>query len=153
MSCSSSIWAIFISMYANMEGVPQSITKINRTEYMPVCRNCGIEFVITPKELCAQEVVRYIRAIQNTSTESMLSLHQLVGGRAEALEFEVDEDTPHLSRTLSELKLKPNILLACIARGRQIIFPSGGDWLQKGDTVVVVTTADRVIVELKDIFA
>jgi len=144
---------IFISMYANMEGVSQAITKINRTEYMPVCRNCGIEFVITPKELCAQEVVRYIRAIQNTSTESMLSLHQLVGGRAEALEFEVDEDTPHLSRTLSELKLKPNILLACIARGRQIIFPSGGDWLQKGDTVVVVTTADRVIVELKDIFA
>lgn len=144
---------IFISMFAGMEGVPHAITKVNRTEYLPVCRGCGIEYVITPKELCALEVIRYIRAIQNTNAESILSLHQMVGGRVEALEFEVDEDMPNLSRTLSEIKLKPNILIACIARGRQIIFPTGGDWLQKGDTVVVVTTADRVIVELKDIFA
>ena len=144
---------IFISMYADMEGVPQTITKINRREYLPVCSNCGIRYVVTPKELCAQEVVGYIRAIENSNDKSMLSLHQLLGGRAEALEFSVEEDTPNLCRTLSELKLKPNILLACIARDRQILFPGGGDWLQKGDIVVVVTTAEQRIVALKDIFA
>ena len=37
--------------------------------------------------------------------------------------------------------------------GRETPLPHGSDWLQKGDTVVVVTTANRVIVELGDIFA
>lgn len=80
-------------------------------------------------------------------------MHYLVGGKVEALEFEVGEDTPHLGQKLSEIQLKPNILLACISRKGRPIFPSGGDWLQKGDTVVVVTGANRVIVELRDIFA
>lgn len=144
---------IIISMYANSVGVPQAITKINRTEYNAVFQSCGIECMVSPKDLCAQEVIRYVRAMQNTNAESVLSVHYLVGGKVEALEFEVGENTPHLGQKLSEIQLKPNILLACISRKGQPIFPSGGDWLQKGDTVVVVTGANRVIVELRDIFA
>ena len=98
-------------------------------------------------------MVRYVRAMHNTDHESVLALHYLVGGRAEALEFEVPEDLPHLGERLMDIHLKPNILLASISRQGKTIFPTGGDHLQKGDTVIVVTAADRVIVELRDIFA
>lgn len=142
-----------ISMYAQSLGVPQAVTKINRTEYNALFQKCGIDCLVSPKDICAQEVVRYVRAMQNTSAESVLALHYLVGGKAEALEFEVPENLPHLGKRLMDISLKPNILLASISRLGKLIFPTGSDHLQKGDTVIVVTAANRVIVELRDIFA
>jgi len=144
---------VFICMYANMVGVPQAIPKVNRTEYGAVCQNCGIRYMISPKDICAQEVIRYVRAMQSTDAESILSVYSLMDGRVEALEFEVTADVPHLGEKLAAVRLKPNILLACITREGRVIFPGGNDYLQKGDIVVVVTAHDRVIVELRDIFA
>lgn len=44
------------------------------------------------------------------------------------------------------------MLIAAIIRARRVIIPSGADVMQKGDTVIVVTEADRAIRDLKDIF-
>jgi trk system potassium uptake protein TrkA len=144
---------LIISMYANHIGVPQVITKINRTEYNEVFRNKGIDCVISPKLLCAQGIVRYVRAMQNTDGSSVLTMHRLVDGRVEALEFNVTESTLHLGETLRDITLKPNLLIACINRMGRIIIPGGSDYMAAGDTVVVVTSSDRVILDLNDIFA
>lgn len=144
---------VFICMYANMVGVPYAIPKVNRTEYVTVCQNCGIKAMVSPKDVCAQEIIHYVRAMQSTDAESVLSVYNLMDGKVEALEFEVTSDVPHLGERLADVKLKSNILLACISRHGQVIFPGGGDCLQKGDTVVVITASNRVIVELRDIFA
>ena len=143
---------VFICMYANMMGVPQAIPKVNRTEYSAVCQNCGIKAMVSAKEICAHEITRYVRAIQSSSGQSMLSVYNLMDGTVEALEFEVTDDVPHLGERLADLKTKSNTLLACITRKGKVIFPGGSDSLQKGDIVVVVTSRNRVIVELKDIF-
>lgn len=143
---------VFICMYANMQGVPRVIPKVNRTEYGAVCQNCGIRYFVSPKDICAQEITRYIRAMQSTEAEKVLSMYSLMDGKVEALEFEVTADIPHLGVRLADVKLKPNILLACITRQGHVLFPGGGDSLEKGDTVVVVTACNRVIVELRDIF-
>ena len=52
-----------------------------------------------------------------------------------------------------DIKLKPGILLACINSMGKIKIPGGRDRLTAGDTVVVVTTAGRDILDLNDIFA
>ena len=143
---------VFICMYANMAGVPQAIPKVNRTEYVTVCQNCGIKSIISPKDICAQEIVHYVRAMQSTSADSILSVYRLMDGKVETLEFEVTDDVPHLGEKLADVKLKPNMLIACITRHGKVIFPGGSDSLQKGDVVVVVTSGDRVVVELREIF-
>jgi len=142
-----------LSMYASFLGIPQVITKLNRTEYNDVFRNRGVDCVISPKLLCAQNIVRYVRAMQNSSGSSVLAMHHLVNNRVEALEFLTTEQTKHLGETLSKIRLKPNILIACINRMGKIIIPGGSDTIEKGDTVIVVTAADRVILDLNDIFA
>lgn len=142
-----------LSMYASFLGIPQVITKLNRTEYNDVFRNRGVDCVISPKHLCAQNIVRYVRAMQNSSGSSVLAMHHLVNNRVEALEFLTTEQTKHLGETLSKIRLKPNILIACINRMGKIIIPGGSDTIEKGDTVIVVTAADRVILDLNDIFA
>ena len=144
---------VFICMYANMAGVPHVIPKVNRTEYITVCQNCGIKSIVSPKDVCAQEIVQYVRAMQTTNADSVLSVYRMMDGKVETLEFEVADGVPHLGERLADVRLKPNILIACITRHGQVIFPGGSDSLQKGDVVVVVTASNRVIVELRDIFA
>ena len=143
---------IIVSLYANHVGVRQVVTKINRTEYRDILNHCGIECIVSPKQLCANEVIRYVRAMQNTAGDSVLTIHPLVDGKAEALEFEVAEHTLYRGTRLADIKLKPHILLACINRQGRIIIPGGADFFEKGDTVVIVTAANRVILELNDIF-
>ena len=144
---------VFICMYARMQGVPQAIPKVNRAEYNAVCENCGIRSTVSPKDICAQEITRYVRAMESTDAESVLSVYGLLGGRVEALEFLVTADVPHLGEKLMDLRLRPGILLACITRGSKVIFPGGGDSLQKGDTVIVIAPRERHLAELRQIFA
>ena len=126
--------------------------RINRTEYSEVFRDKGIDCVISPKLLTANDIVRYVRAMHNTTGGSVLTLHRIVDNKVEALEFRVTETTRHLGETLLQITLKPNILLACINRYGKIIIPKGEDTIELNDTVIVVTTADQTIYDLNDIF-
>jgi len=44
------------------------------------------------------------------------------------------------TETLEKLNLKPNVIVAAIYRNNQVITPSGKDVIQKGDSVIVITT-------------
>ena len=90
--------------------------------------------------------------MDDTTGGSVVTLYRIVDGKAEALEFSVKNDAPYIGIPLHKLRLKPDILIASIIRARRVIIPSGSDEIQKGDTVIIVTTADHTIAELRDIF-
>ena len=140
------------NLFASYVGVPKSITKISRNEYNPIFESMGIDSIVSPKLLTANEIVRYVRAMEDTTGGSVLTLYKIVDGKAEALEFSVKGEAKFLNLPLYRLKLKKNVLIAAIIRARKVIIPSGADVMQKGDTVIVVTEADRAIRDLKDIF-
>ena len=71
-------------------------------------------------------------------------MYQLVDERVEALEFIVKAKTRYTDIPLKELVLKPNNLIACIARRREIIIPNGNDSIQVGDNVIVVTMKKQI---------
>ena len=79
-------------------------------------------------------------------------MYQLVGGRVEALEFIIKEKTEYTDIPFKDLELKPNNLIACIGRERQIIIPDGDESIQVGDSVVIVTTQKKVK-DITDILA
>lgn len=143
---------LIISMYANFLGTYKVITKINRTEYSEVLSGKGIDCVVSLKDLCCTNIVRYVRALGNRKGESALSLHRLVGDKVEALEFRATAQLPQLGRRLADVKLKPNTLLACLNRRGKTIIPQGTDTIEKDDIVVVVADSDRLINNLSDIF-
>ena len=66
------------------------------------------------------------------------TLYKLVDGKAEALEFNVRPGLRLLDVPLKELKLKENVLIAGIMRGRKTILPSGDDVILAGDRVIVL---------------
>lgn len=143
---------LIVSMYASRLGVPKVITKINRTEYVDVFRNMGVDSVVSPKALCSADIVRYVRAMENTAGGSVITLHRIAHDKAEALEFCAGESTRHLDQPLSEVRTRENLLVASITREGKTLIPSGGDCLRAGDSVVVVTTSEQPVSDLNDIF-
>ncbi len=144
---------LVLSMYISRLGVPQVITKVDHTEFGAMLMDRGVDRVISPKNLCAHAIIRYVRAMQNTEGSAVLTLHHLVDGKVGALEFAVTERTKNRGVTLRDIRLKPNILVASINKNGRILIPGGDDSFEAGDTVVIVTTSTQVILDLNDIFA
>ncbi len=141
---------IIISLYGSSCHVPQIITKLGRLENNTILDALPLGSIISPKELCCNNIVRYVRAMNQTG--AALAIHTIADGQTEALEFEVDENTLYCGIPLKRLKLKKNVLIVCITHGSQLEIPNGDSSFREGDTMIVVTGADRVIYQLNDIF-
>ena len=128
------------------------VTKINRLEVTGMLENMPIGSVVSPKELCSENVVRYVRGVQN-QTGAANTLHKIANGRAEALEFNITDQINNRNIPLKDIKLKKNILLACILRNGRVYIPDGNSTFNTGDTVIIATTREEPILKFNDIFA
>lgn len=133
---------IIASLYAKKvnENI-KTVTKINRSELTFLAKPLGVGSVVTPKRIASNIILRYVRAIENSSdADNVLTLYRLANGKAEALEFAVGADCSIKGIPLKELKTHDDVIIASINRKGRIISPRGDDTLEMGDTVIVVTT-------------
>ncbi len=144
---------IVISMYANSIRVPKVITKINRTEYSDILRASNIECVITPKVLSTNDILRYVRAMENRQGSQVLGLHRMVENKVDAMEFRADASTWYLGIPLKDIPLKKDLLIAVISHNGVLSIPGGDSVFNEGDTIGVVARADRIFITLNDIFS
>ncbi len=140
-----------ISLYGGSRGVGQIITKLSHSENSSIADSMSLGSLIYPKELCCNQIVRYVRAMQN-QTGAAVSVHAIADGQAEAVEFLVDESTKHCATPLKQIKLRPNVLIASITHGTKTQIPNGDSQFEPGDTVVVVTSGRGVLHQINDIF-
>lgn len=131
---------IMLSLYANQVSKAKLITKINRISFEEVIKEIPIGSVIYPKNITAEHIIRYVRAKQNSLGSNIETLYRMADNRVEALEFIVAENSIVTDKPLEQLKTKDNLLICSIQRGRQLITPSGKDFIKVGDKVIVVTT-------------
>lgn len=136
---------IIMGLFAKKQGVHKIIAKINEDSRAQMVEGLGIDSIVSAKSATADAIFSYVRARQNSlSSANIESMYRLVDDRVEALEFLVHEETKYTNIALKDLKIKPNNLIACIGRKRQMIIPRGNDSIQVGDTVVVVTKSKKV---------
>ena len=143
---------LFLSLYGVHVGVQTVITKVNQTEYAELIGDMGIESVISPKLLCATEIVRYARAMADTTGGSVITMHEMANGKAYALEFRATEKTSYLDTPLMQIPIRRSFLLACIIRDGKAIIPRGSDVIRQRDTVIVVSSSEEAVVDLNEIF-
>ena len=143
---------MIISLYGTTQEVPQVITKLSRVENRSVTNSLSLGSIICPRELCCDDIVRYVRAMEKQSG-SAISVHSIADGQVEAIEFLVDGDTKHCGEALKDIKLRSDVLLVSITHGSVTQIPGGDSTFQKGDTIVVVTSGRGKLRQLNDIFA
>ena len=144
---------LVISMYASHMNVPKIITKVNRLDYEDFMHDSDSESIISPRIQVSSDILRYVRSMENRKGQgSMLALHRMVGGKVEALEFRVTDDTWYAGTPLIDAPVKKGILVAAISHRGQVVIPRGQDSFREGDSVVIVTRSDHKLSDLNDIF-
>lgn len=132
---------ILLSLFAKskMSG-GKLVTKINRIAYDEVISGLELDTTVYPKDITVEYIFKFIRAMKNTIGSNVQTMHMILEGKAEALEFRINENSIIMGTSIENLNLKKNVLIACINRNGRIILPRGRDTIEPGDTVIVVTT-------------
>ena len=140
-----------VSMFANKMKVRKTITQIKDQDLYGVLAELGIGVNVSPKEIVANRITGYIRALENTKGSNVLTMYNMVENSVEALEFLAKREEKFYNIPLRDLKIKKNCLVACIIRGTEVIFPDGNTTIELNDNVIVVTTHKKFD-DLNDIF-
>lgn len=134
---------VFISLYALRKGVKKVITKVNYL-HQNMAKNLGLGLgsIITPQNITAKTVIRYVDGLTGVIGSNIRTIHQIFSGddgNVEAIEFQVNKKAKCLDIPLKKLKLKEGILIGCISRDSDVIIPSGETKLQIGDSVIIIS--------------
>ena len=141
-----------VSMFANKMNVRKTITQIKSEDLYGMLDELDIKNIVSPKNIVADRVISYIRAIANKRGSNVLTLYRLVNDQVEAVEFLAKRKQDRIyEKPLKELKIKKDCLIACIIRQNEVVIPDGNSCIKIGDNVIVVTT-HKNFDDLTDIF-
>ena len=131
---------LLMALSAQRAGVGKVLAKMTRPNYMDLVQDTRIGSIISPKDLVANQITRYVRALANSEGSFVESLYKMMGGQVEALEFTAGPECRELlNKPMKDLPLKQGVLVGAIARDKEIIIPDGNSCIREGDHVVVVT--------------
>lgn len=131
---------LMLALLARKYSNAKLIAKVNRIHFEEVVDELDIDSVIYPKNLAADHIVRYTRAMQNSLGSNVETLYKILDGQAEALEFVIREDSSVTNQRLMDLPLKDHLLVCYISRYGKLKMARGQDMLKVGDSVIIVTT-------------
>uniref|UniRef100_A0A7C3RBX4 Trk system potassium transporter TrkA n=1 Tax=Archaeoglobus fulgidus TaxID=2234 RepID=A0A7C3RBX4_ARCFL len=130
-------------------GAKNVIVRVENPEYVdrPVVKDhpLGYDVLICPQLSLAQEAARII------GIPGAIEIVTFSGGKVEMIEFQVMEGSKADGKTIAELNLPHNMVIALIYRNDHIEIPRGDTVLRAGDRVAIVSKAEDVDM-LKGIF-
>ena len=135
---------IITSLYARSCRVEKVVTKVNHEHFADILNDSGLDSIVSPKEIVALQLARYVRGLSDSAGSSVETLYRLVDGKVEVLEFQVLEESACVRVPLRELRLRENILISALIRGSRTILPNGSTVIMPGDHAIVVTAAGRL---------
>ena len=135
----NAVTSLFAASLGHMKVVPM----ITSALLAKMVRKLGLDSVIAPHEVIADQLVRFVRANQVDEGEGINALYR-IHDKAEAVEFTVQPDFPGIGIPLKSLRLKNNVLLCGVVRDGEFILPSGETSLAVHDKVLVVTGVKQV---------
>ncbi|UCH64458.1 MAG: Trk system potassium transporter TrkA [Ignavibacterium sp.] len=139
------------AIFAKRIGSKKTIARIANEEYLAQdaevnFKELGINFMIYPEELAAQETVNLIKRTAATD------LMEFEGGKLSVMGLRLDKTSPIVRKTLIEVaKEHPDIdfRIVAIYRNFRTIIPKGNDRFLPNDQVFVITTPEGIDLILK----
>ncbi len=140
---------VIISLYASTKQVPKVVAKVDRPTVAKMARQIGIDSALSPRNVIANHILRFVRAHRTTKGNRMDSLYK-IGDTAEAVEFSVTDECKFLDTPLRDLNINKDYLVNGIVRDKEFILPTGDSRLMVGDDVLIVS-AKNTLMDLNDI--
>lgn len=141
---------IVCALYADQMGVQKIVCKITRDNYARVFDNLGLGSGVNPKELAANQIMRYIRSLDNRPESKAERLYKIADGNIEATEYTATRANRVVDHKIRELRIRRNALIAAIIHNDKLIIPRGDDMIHPGDHVIIIAK-DEVFTDLNEI--
>lgn len=144
---------LITSIYVKQLGVPKVIAKISRQNYYTILNGLALDTAINPPAITAYAMLRSVRALSNAHGSQMQALYKIANESAEAMEFIIGKNTKNLRTPLKDLQhnLRDGILIAAINRNHKFFIPGGNDYLDIGDSVIIIAKG-LIISDINDIY-
>lgn len=116
-----------------MFGVPRTIALVNDPDNEDIFKQLGVNIAFS--------ATRIIGSIldQETDFEDVLALMPLARGRINVTEVRLHPESPAVGKTLLELDISENSLVACIIRSEEVIVPRGSTRLEANDHLLLIS--------------
>jgi trk system potassium uptake protein TrkA len=119
-------------------GVERTVAVINKASYRKIYDLLGVDQAISPRVLCANRMLRFVRSA------SVNSIAVIADGRGEVLELEVRHRKGKSSRKVKNLGLPRGTVIGAIVRGEDVVIPSGDTAVEEGDQVILFTLPENL---------
>ena len=126
----------YAATLARLHGVKFTIAIVHEAVSAQVFERAGIDVVINPRQLTAEELVRFAH---DPRTQQVAMLE---GDRYEVLDVTVRAESELANLRFRDMPMT-GALIGAIVRNGKAIFPHGEDVLLPGDRVIVFTEANR----------
>ena len=131
---------ILLTLHAKEVADTKAITKVNRFSFQNVISHLDLGSIIFPRLITSEAIIAYARAKRASLESNIETLYHLFDNRVEAIEFQISTASEVTGKPIMELPIKDNTIITFISRQGEIIFPTGNDTVEVGDTVMIVTT-------------
>jgi len=136
---------IVCSLVANALGAPEIITRVNKIDYLELLKDSSIQATISTRITAANSILQDVRSDQVTSALTFEDTE------VEALEIVLSNECHVLDKSLTELELPENCLIAGVTRRENTFIPSG-TWKFADKDRLVVFTLPESIEKIEDTF-
>jgi len=129
---------IVCSLVANALGAPEIITRVNKIDYLELLKESSIQATISTRITAANAILQDVRSDQVTSALTFEDTE------VEALEIVLSKECPVLDKSLTELELPEDCLIAGVTRRENTYIPSGTWKFAEKDKLVVFTLPESI---------
>jgi trk system potassium uptake protein len=113
--------------------VPRTISLVNDPDNEEIFQRLGVSVAFSATRIIGSLLER------ETDFDSIKALMPLARGHLNIVDIRIDADAPSAGRSLLDLPLAPDTLVACILRGDDVIVPRGSTFIQPDDHLIIIT--------------
>lgn len=129
---------ILSSLLAKRLGAKKTVARVNKFAYIPLVHAIGIDHIVSPRRCAIDSIMPTLRRGKVMNTVF------IKGKEAEVLEAVALEQSSIVGAPLKDVKFPKEALVLCLARGEEVLLPSGDTVIQPQDRVIILSTRNNI---------
>lgn len=126
-------------------GVERTVALVNKSSYRQIYDLLGVDRAISPRILCANQILRFVRS------SSVSSIAVIADGKGEVLELEAHFRDGKGERRVKHLGLPKGTVIGALVRDGGVVIPNGDTNVRDGDQLILFTLPENIS-DIQEIF-
>lgn len=118
---------------ARSYGAERTVALLDKPSYRNIYDVMGVDFAISPRILCANRILRFVRS------ENVLTIAVVAEGRGEVIEIEARLPAGKSEVKIKNLGLPKGVVVGAVVHGEDVTIPRGDTVVRQGDRLIVFT--------------